>query len=51
MTTGSLWTFLKLEQQTVFIDYDEYTLEPVGKLLAILLHCVGGHPDEVGAAA
>jgi hypothetical protein len=51
VTTGSLWTFLKLEDATVFIDSHEHTLEPIGKLLAILLHCVGGDPAEAGAAA
>ncbi len=42
VTTGSLWKFLKLEAGTVFIDRPEYYLDRVEKVLAILLHCVGG---------
>jgi hypothetical protein len=51
VTTGSLWTFLKLHEATVYVDRREHTLEPVEKLLAILIHCVGGDPAKVGAAA
>jgi len=36
VTTGSVWKFLKLEQQTVFIDNREYYIESVGKIMGIL---------------
>jgi hypothetical protein len=36
VTTGSNWKFLKLEQQTLFIDYDEYLISQADKILAIL---------------
>ena len=33
------------------VDSREYPLEPVGRILAILLHCVGVDPAAAGAAA
>jgi hypothetical protein len=51
VTTGSLWRFLKLDSPALLIDRTEYLLEPVGKILAILLHCVGGDPAAAGVAA
>jgi hypothetical protein len=51
VTTGSLWKFLKLDGGTVFIDRPEYFIDRVDKVLAILLHCVGGDPATAGAAA
>lgn len=38
VTVGSIWKFLKLEGQTVFVDRAEYYLPQAGKILAILLH-------------
>ena len=37
VTSGNLWTFLKLEQQTVTIDLTDYLVLPVEKLLGILV--------------
>jgi len=37
VTSGNLWTFLKLEQQTVTIDLTDYLVSPVEKLLGILV--------------
>jgi hypothetical protein len=51
VTTGSLWRFLRLDGGTVFIDRVEYHIDQVDKVLAILLHCVGGDPAKAGAAA
>jgi hypothetical protein len=51
VTTGSLWRFLKLDGPTALIDQIEYSLEPAGKALAIILHCVGGDPAAAGVAA
>jgi len=51
VTTGSIWKFLRLEATTILIDLTEYYVEQVDKLLAILLHCVGGGPATAGAAA
>jgi hypothetical protein len=51
VTTGTNWRFLKLESNNLQVDRQEYFLEPVGKILAILLHCVGGDPAAAGAAA
>jgi hypothetical protein len=43
VTTGSVWKFLKLEQQTVFIDNREYYIENVGKIMGILYAMVKQH--------
>ncbi len=51
VTTGSLWRFLKLASQTVYIDGPEYTIDRVDKILGILRHCVGGGSTSSGAAA
>ena len=37
VTTGSIWKFLKLQNDCVFIDLPEYYLLQVGKILGILL--------------
>jgi hypothetical protein len=37
VTTGSIWKFLKLEGDCVFVDLPEYYLSQVGKILGILL--------------
>ena len=37
VTSGNLWTFLKLEAQTVTIDLTEYLIPPVEELLGILV--------------
>ncbi|NET03467.1 MAG: hypothetical protein F6K16_01750 [Symploca sp. SIO2B6] len=38
VTTGSIWKFLKLEQQTIEIDLGEYFLNNVNKILGILAY-------------
>jgi hypothetical protein len=51
VTTGTNWRFLKLEGTTLYLDRFEYFLEPVGRILSILLRCVGHDPALAGAAA
>jgi hypothetical protein len=51
VTTGTAWRFLKLEENTLLVDKPEYPLEPVGRILSILLRCVGYDPATAGAAA
>jgi hypothetical protein len=51
VTSGTNWRFLKLESNDLLLDRQEYALEPVGRILAILLHCVGIDPTAAGAAA
>ena len=36
VTTGNIWTFLKIEGTTVTIDLTDYPLIPVERLLGIL---------------
>jgi hypothetical protein len=36
VTTGSIWQFLRLIDRTVTLESKEYSLDPIGKLLAIL---------------
>jgi hypothetical protein len=38
VTTGNNWRFLKLTGRTIFVDWREYQLAELGKLLGILLH-------------
>jgi hypothetical protein len=40
VASGNLWTFLKLEEQTVTIDLTEYLIPPVEKLLGMLVWMV-----------
>jgi hypothetical protein len=50
VTTGSIWKFLKLDGGTVYVDRPEYYLDRVEKILAILLHCVGGEAPVLACA-
>ncbi len=36
VTTGNIWKFLKLENQTIFIDLNDYYLAEINKILGIL---------------
>lgn len=36
VTSGNLWTFLKLEDSTITIDLTEYLIPPVEKILGTL---------------
>jgi len=36
VTTGSNWKFLKLQNQTVYIDFDEYHIKELNKIMGIL---------------
>ncbi len=36
VTTGSIWQFLKLEGEVIYIDLSEYYLKDVNKILGIL---------------
>lgn len=38
VTTGSNWKFLKLEQGTIHIDYAEYLISQIGKILGVFVH-------------
>jgi hypothetical protein len=40
VTSGKLWKFLKLEEQTVMIDLEEYSIPPIEELLGILMSLV-----------
>ena len=40
VTTGDHWKFLKLEEQTVYIDIKEYYLGDVNKIVGILLSMI-----------
>jgi len=44
VTTGNIWKFLQLEENTLFIDLPEYYIERVVNILGILLTSVGHHP-------
>lgn len=40
VTTGSNWKFLKLENKIIFIDFNEYLISQVGKILGILVETI-----------
>ncbi|MDG4550912.1 MAG: hypothetical protein P9F19_06370 [Candidatus Contendobacter sp.] len=40
VTTGSLWSFLKLTRKTVWIDMDEYHISNVAKILGIFISII-----------
>jgi hypothetical protein len=37
VTTGNMWRFLKLQEQTLYIDQPEYYVDRIGIILAILV--------------
>jgi hypothetical protein len=37
VTTGNMWRFLKLQEQTLYIDRPEYYIDGIGTILAILV--------------
>lgn len=45
VTTGSIWQFLKLQEQTLSIDLREYYLKDVNKILGILASSISS--DEI----
>jgi hypothetical protein len=42
VTSGSVWKFLQLADNTVYIDLEEYHINNVGKILGILMHMAKG---------
>jgi len=46
VTTGSLWTFLRLADEKVWVDAEEYHISNVSKIIGIFLRIVynGQHP-------
>ncbi|HBK22982.1 MAG TPA: hypothetical protein DDZ60_10895 [Planktothrix sp. UBA10369] len=40
VTSGNIWRFLQLENQTVYIDTVEYYINQIGKILGILVNAV-----------
>ena len=40
VTTGSLWKFMKLKKDAVWIDVDEYHISSVAKILGIFITIV-----------
>lgn len=45
VTSGSLWRFLKLENQTVTFDLREYAMPPVDRILGILIEIASQTPS------
>jgi hypothetical protein len=46
VTTGSNWKFLKLENQVVVIDFNEYLISQVGKILGIFIEAIQGNSSR-----
>jgi hypothetical protein len=41
VTTGSIWKFLRLKEQALAIDLDEYSIQQPERILGVLLHSCG----------
>ncbi len=50
VTTGTIWKFLRLEGGVGYIDFDDYYIDNVGKILAIFLDSVGTDAGPSGPA-
>ena len=46
VTTGSLWQFMRLTENRLEVDLDEYFLKNVGKILGILRSFLDINPDK-----
>jgi len=46
VTTGDIWKFLKLEQNDIFIDLNNYYIKEIDKILGILSQSVHGEIPE-----
>ncbi|MCB1920345.1 MAG: hypothetical protein KDJ28_10255 [Candidatus Competibacteraceae bacterium] len=40
VTTGSNWRFLKLEDRIVWVDFDEYLISRIARILGIFAHAI-----------
>jgi hypothetical protein len=49
VTSGSIWKFLQLVGNTVYIDLEEYHINNAGKILGILMHMAEGTHATVPA--
>ncbi|MBD2625162.1 hypothetical protein [Trichormus variabilis] len=41
VTTGNMWKFLKLQEQLIYIDFSEYYIKDINKILGILCKFIG----------
>ncbi|MBD2570275.1 hypothetical protein [Anabaena lutea] len=41
VTTGNMWKFLKLQEQSIYIDFSEYYIKDINKILGILCKFIG----------
>jgi hypothetical protein len=46
ITTGTQWQFLKLTGKYLTIDVNEYSLDPLDRILDILKWMIDGHHNE-----
>ena len=46
VTSGSVWRFLRLQEKTLVVEPKEYALEPVGRILGLLLDIVNRAEKE-----
>lgn len=50
VTTGERWKFLELDGATARIDFDDYYLDHIGKIIGILLHLLSTQSPTGGTA-
>jgi hypothetical protein len=41
VTTGNMWKFLQLQEQLIYIDFSEYYIKDINKILGILCKFIG----------
>jgi len=46
VTTGSNWRFLKLEQNTIYIDYEEYLISQIDIILSVFVKVINSISDK-----
>jgi len=51
VTTGSVWRFLKLQNNDIFIDRQEYFIDNLRNLLGILMEIVSKHTSCLSSAS
>ncbi len=47
VTTGSNWKFLKLEQDIIYIDYEEYLISQIDKILGIFVSVLNSMSEKI----
>lgn len=47
VTNGNQWKFLKLNENTIFIDVEDYYIDRLAKIVSILISCIQSNPQAI----